>query len=156
MSSTSEVIYKGEKFFERYEKKVDILLVNHEGYSCIEVIVHGISADNKTTRLYLNSVALIFILGDEDYSAQGQSKIPLSHVLGCSEIKKVNMSMIGSFLVEGLQILPSIFISEFDLCFELNGQCYVMDDDNFFEFAVKPRGLVPFNATSSPTINITR
>ncbi len=156
MSNTSEVIFKGEKFFERYEKNVDILLVNHEEYSCIEVIVHGISAENKTTRLYLNSVALIYILSDEDYTAQGKSNIPFSDILGCSDIKTVNMSMLGSFLVEGLRILPSIFISEFDLCFELNGQCYVMNDDNFFEFAVKPRGLVPFNMSSSLTTSVTR
>jgi hypothetical protein len=153
MNIKSEIIYKGEKFFEKYQKKIEILLVNHEEFSCIEVIVHGVRVENKSARLYLSSAALVTVTNVEHFNRTLAVKHQSAQRLNLPfnpdfEMKKLALSMITTVLIEGLNIIPSVFMSEFDLCFELNGRHYV-EDNNSFEFAVKPRYLAPFTVDYS-------
>jgi hypothetical protein len=148
-----EVLYKGEKYFDQYRKKIEILLVNHEDFSCIEIIVLGIRLLNRPARLYLNSSNLISKMNGVDFETsitekrRVAQKLKLPFIYGF-EMKKTALNMITTMLVDGLNIAPSIFISEFDLCFELDGQSY-LEEDNDFEYAVKPRELIPFKFVHS-------
>jgi hypothetical protein len=156
----SELIYKGAKFFEKYEKKVEILLINHEGCSCIEVIVHGVKVGNIPSRLYLNSTILVTMMNVEQFNRTLDVKQKAANKLGLPfdssyEMKKLALNILSTLLVEGLRIIPSIFLSEFDLCFELNGQSY-MEDNNVIEYAVMPQDLVPFVVVASSTEDVSR
>jgi hypothetical protein len=154
MSIKSEVIYNGEKFFEKYQKKIEIMLINHEGFSCIEAIVHGIRIGYKTTRVYFNSAALVTVMNVEqfnltlDVKQKAAEKLNLPYSPGY-EMKKLALNVISTVLIKGLKIIPSIFVSEFDLCFELNIQEHCVERNNNlpFEYDVIPFGLVPFAVT---------
>ncbi len=148
MDTNSEVIFKGEKFFAKYHKKIEILMVNHEEFSCIEMIVIGVKKEALDTRLYLKSAVLVTMLNIEHFNCTLAIKLKSAKRLKVPfdpgfEMKKAALNTIVTMLVKGLDIIPSVFASEFDLCFEINGHHY-LEGNIAFEFAVKPLNLVPF------------
>jgi hypothetical protein len=159
MTINSELIYSGAKKFEKFQKKIDILLVNHEGLSCIEMIVLGIRSGSKISRLYLNSAALVTMINIEhfnhtlDMKQNSAQKLNILYNPGL-EMKKLALSIITTVLVECLRIVPSVYVSEFDLCFELNGRRSYLEENIGFEFAIKPHGLIPF-PVALPVIDVT-
>src|SRR5688500_13093700 len=52
--SPAEIVFKGTKKVEQFNKKLDILLVKHETYGCLELIVLGVKKDNQAQRIYLD------------------------------------------------------------------------------------------------------
>jgi hypothetical protein len=149
-----EVVYRGEKFYSQFEKKVKILIVNHEAFSCIEVIVLGVRLGNKAARLYLNSCVMVHIINGKNLKStfcerlKNETKNNQPFISGF-EMKKIALNMITTMLVDGLAIVPSIFVTEFDLCFDLNAS----KENNDIEHAVikQPRGLVSFKLLQSLT-----
>jgi hypothetical protein len=144
-----ELLYKGEKFMEMFQREIKIIFVNHEDFSCIEVIVFGVRLGNKTAKLYLNSSALvpkingILFKSLFDEKRINAKKLHLPFESGF-DMKKIALSMITIMLVNALTITPSVFIYEFDLSIELNGECGLREN-NDVEYSVKPPGLVMFN-----------
>ncbi len=153
-----EVVFKGEKVFENYEKRVKFLIVNHEEFGCIEVIVLGLSSRNHNFRIYLN-FDLLFSKIDRDQfnttfkimqdAAGRRKRLFLPEV----EVKMIGLNMISATLVNRLQIVPSTKFNEFDLFFKPSESdipiirfnaftSYITRLD--FEFEKKPRDLKPY------------
>jgi hypothetical protein len=161
MENKSEVIYKGVKFFEKYQKTIEFIIVNHEDFSCIEVIVLGVRLGNKAARLYLNSAILITKVDLEQFNStlevkQGfASKQNILFSPGF-EMKKIALNMITTMLVDGLKISPSVFVNEFDLFFQINNfSSTKRNNGNYdFEFELKPSELIPFKFVRSLTDQI--
>jgi hypothetical protein len=149
------------KFFEKYQKKIEFIIVNHEDFSCIEVIVLGVRLGNKATRLYLNSAILITKVDVEQFNVtleikqNSASRQNILFVPGF-EMKKIALNMITTMLVDGIKITSSVFAGEFDVFFQMkqfdfNSAIRSTNNNIEFEFEIKPKTLIPFRFVSSLT-----
>jgi hypothetical protein len=153
-----EIASRTVKFFEKYQKKVEILIVHHEDFSCLEVIVLGMKLGNKASRRYLNSCLLVPKIDINQFnstliikqsSAVRQNK-PFDSKI---EMKKIATNMILAYVINSLQVVPSIEDNEFEFYFKpnLNDNAIInLNSCEFYarldyEFEKKPRGLKPFD-----------
>jgi hypothetical protein len=154
-----EVVFKGEKLFKEYEKKVEVLIVNHEEFCCIEFIVLGVSSGNKAARMYLSSALLVAKIDVQQFSykfalqQETANRNNISFVFN-SEAKRTALNMIATMLVSRFRILPSVFCNEFDVYFEpsVDDTPIVRFDSRKhfnarldFEYDKKPPNLQPFS-----------
>jgi hypothetical protein len=156
-----EVFEKQEKIFKEFDnKKVEIVIVNHERFSCLEIIVLGVRSGNKPVRMYLNSRKLAEKINakqfnefvkEKEIEAKRQHKS--FHVTSHAQENKITMNLIVKLIISRLQIIPSTDFKEFDIFFELgenelpiipidlNSSLEVRVD---FEYDEKPDGLIPY------------
>ncbi len=154
-----EIVFRGEKVFPKYDKKVEIIIVNHQDFHCFEVITFGLRPYQEDVRVYLNSDSLVKKINLHQFNMTFEVKQRAAHRLNKPfvpgyEMKLIAQNMITSSINQRLKITPSSFCGEFNLNFEPL-------DDNMtekqllntrldFEMESKPEGLEPFDCYPSP------
>jgi hypothetical protein len=154
----SEILFSCSKSFRKYNKKVEIMIVNHTEFRCVELIVHGVRLGNKATRLYLNAEVLMAKIDANLFSVTFEIKYEAAKRQNRSfrvelELKRTAWNMIVASLIERLQIVPSVFKGEFDIYFEPTKQDLTtmapdsqrhLNARSDFEFNKKPINLKPY------------
>jgi hypothetical protein len=161
-----EVVYKGEKIFENYEKKVKVFILNHEELHCIELIVLGVSFGNKAVRMYLNSAVLVTKVDLRQFNTTLEIKRDAANRLRKPfdapwEMKRIVLNMLAVMLIDRLQIIPSVFVNEFDVYFEPQDDDVIITNimrDTFqprldFEFERKPVEVTPFKVIQTIVVH---
>lgn len=157
-----EIVYKGEKFFKKYQKKVEIIIVNHDEFSCLELIVLGIRPGNKAKRVYLDSSLLVTKIDVDQFNSTFEIKQNASirqkkQFNDDLEMKNIVLNMIITMLIGRLEIVPSIDMAYFDLFFQpsANDKTIINSEKGTtftarldFEFPNKPNGLKSYKMSN--------
>ncbi len=153
-----EIIFNGEKIIEKYDKKVYLVIVNHEEFGCTEFIIPGVAHVNKVVRMYLNTALLVAKLDVQKINsiiASKQERAYRNNIFFnlTFETKRIIYDMIVIMLVDRVRILNSDFCDDFDVYFEPSVQdTPVVQFDSKkqisahldFEYIRKPINLKPF------------
>ncbi len=149
-------VSKTTKFFAEYLKTIEILIVNHDSFNCIEMIVLGVLDKNKPIRMYLDSLILLNKLDIKLFNAsfdikqkcESRENFDVEH-----EMKELAFTMISSLLINRVRIAPIHTEVEYEVYFEPNySDCGNIKIDSFgnlvtqldFELSNKPQGLIPY------------
>jgi hypothetical protein len=162
-------VYKGAKYFKNYQKKIEIIIVNHEEvFSCIELIVLGVRNGNKAKRLYLDAEVLLMKVDitqfNKTFEIKQNASIRQSKYFDEDlQMKLVAWNMITAMIMNQLQISPSSISGVFELYFEPTSTDVGTIFTDFqnkttirlnFELVAKPENLLPYKLTDRYYCNI--
>jgi type II secretory ATPase GspE/PulE/Tfp pilus assembly ATPase PilB-like protein len=159
------VVFEGLKYFENYQKKLDVSIINHTEFLCLEVIVFGNGRGSKRniSRMYVDAELLLTkidlrMFNDTLFIRQNSMRRLKQTVESSTLNKSISMNMMVNILISRLLIYDANNSGSYEIYFQHyendygelkyreDGAVYAELD---FQFDSAPDGLVPYSPLES-------